>query len=131
MIEMLPGFPDNVLAIACSGRITRRDYEEVVIPAATAALARRPTLRVYYEVRADFAGVDVGAAWEDFLLGMGQLRHWERIAVVTDVAWIGGAIHLFRFLLPCPVRVFALAEVAAARAWVAEGASSARSNGDG
>jgi len=119
MIETLPGFPDNVVALGCRGRITRRDYDAVVLPAVAAAFARQPEVRVYYEIGADFTGVDAGAAWEDFLVGMQHLRGWERIAVVSDVAWIRRAILLFGFLLPGRVRVFALAEAAAARAWIA------------
>jgi hypothetical protein len=84
-----------------------------------AAFARQPAVRLYYEIGSDFEGLDAGAAWEDFLVGMQHLRGWERIAVVTDVAWIRHAIHIFGFLLPARVGVFPLAEAAAARAWIA------------
>ena len=69
MIRMLTGFPDDVLAVACEGHVTRRDYEDVLIPAVTAALQRHPKLRVYYEVTPQFTGIDAAAVWEDFQLG--------------------------------------------------------------
>ena len=38
MIEALKGFPTKVLAFACKGHVTKRDYETVLIPAVTEAL---------------------------------------------------------------------------------------------
>jgi hypothetical protein len=40
MITILSGFPDNVIAIACQGRVTRKDYDDVLAPAVTATLAQ-------------------------------------------------------------------------------------------
>ena len=41
---------------------------------------------------ADFAGLDIGAVWEDFMVGMESFTRWERVAVVTDVEWIKHAV---------------------------------------
>ncbi|HVB68034.1 MAG TPA: STAS/SEC14 domain-containing protein [Acetobacteraceae bacterium] len=60
---------------------------------------------------------------------MSHPRSWKMIAVVSDVAWIRRAILLFGFLLPGRVRVFALAEAAAARAWIAASQPRSRRNG--
>ena len=32
MIEALKDFPDNVIAIACHGHVTKADYETALIP---------------------------------------------------------------------------------------------------
>jgi hypothetical protein len=32
VIEALKDFPDNVIAIACHGHVTKADYESVLIP---------------------------------------------------------------------------------------------------
>ncbi len=74
------------------------------MPAVTKALSTHNKLRLYYETAADFAGVDVGAAWEDFKVGMEHLTRWERIAVVTDVDWIKHMVRFFRFLMPGETR---------------------------
>jgi hypothetical protein len=49
---------------------------------------------------------------------MEHIRHWERIAIVTDVDWIGNSIKVFGFLIPGEVRLFALAQADQARAWI-------------
>ncbi len=118
MIRLLTGFPENVLAVACEGHVTRKDYEDVLIPAMTAALQRHPKLRVYYEVTPQFSGIDAGAVWEDFRIGMEHLSRWERMAVITDVEWIRLAINAFRFLLPGELRVFPVGEIDEARRWI-------------
>ena len=106
MIRILSGFPENVVAVACEGRVTRKDYDDVLVPAVTAALQRHEKVRLYYEITPQFSGMEAGAIWEDFRVGMEHLLRWERIAVVTDVAWIRHTVNAFRFLLPGKVRIF-------------------------
>ena len=121
MIEALTGFPGDVLGFRCKGFVTRRDYEDVLEPAVERALKAHDKLRLYYEIDPEFTGIEPGAMWEDFKVGMGHLLHWERIAVVTDIDWIGHSIRAFGFMMPAAVRVFPLSESAEARAWLVSG----------
>jgi hypothetical protein len=118
MIEPLTDFPDNVVALACKGHVTRRDYETVLVPAVEKALKQHRNVRVYYQIGPDFAGIDPGAVWEDFKVGMEHLRRWERIAVVTDVDWIRHTIRIFSFLIPGEVKVFPTSQTSAAHDWI-------------
>jgi hypothetical protein len=118
MIELLAGFPENVVAAVASGHLTTADYEERLIPAIERALKRLPKIRMYYQLGPDFSGLDPGAAWDDFMVGMEHLTRWERIAAVTDVEWLRVAVRAFGFLMPGTVRVFAMNEAADARAWI-------------
>lgn len=118
MIELLNGFPDDILALACKGHVTRRDYRTVLVPSVEKALERPGNLRVYYELGSDFSGIDPGAIWEDLKVGVEHLRRWERVAVVTDVEWIGRTIQIVGFLMPGKVKVFPTSAAAEARAWI-------------
>lgn len=118
MIETLEGFPSNVLAIRASGEVSRHDYDSVLTPKVEAAFATHDKVRVYYEVSSDFIGFEPGAMWADFTMGMSHIAGWDRIAVVTDVAWLRHAADFFRFMMPAEVKVFTLAEAEAAKAWV-------------
>jgi hypothetical protein len=118
MIEILDGFPDNVIALTAKGRVTKRDYEEVLIPKVTETLARHRKIRCYYEVGPELSGFEPGAMWEDLKLGVDHLPHWERVAVVADIDWIRVAVNIFRFLVPGKTRVFSLHEAAEARRWI-------------
>lgn len=120
MLNRLDGFPDNVLAIAASGTITRADYDKVLIPAVEAALKQHDKLNLYYEIGSDFAGVEVGAAWEDFMVGVSHWTRWQKIAVVTDVAWIANTMNAFGFMMPATLKTFPLAAKDEARRWIVE-----------
>jgi hypothetical protein len=119
MIEKLTGFPGNVVAFACHGEVTRRDYEAVLVPAVEAALKAHQKVRLYYKTDTDFSGIEPGAMWEDFKIGLMHLSRWERIAVVTDVDWIKATVRAFGFVMPGTVKVFPLAEAVAAHDWIA------------
>lgn len=118
MIKVLADFPENVVACSGEGHVTRKDYEDVLIPRVNAALSRYPKIRVYYELGPAFENIDAGAAWEDFKLGIENLSRWERMAVVTDVAWIRLALNAFRVFMPGQLRVFDVNQGAQARAWI-------------
>jgi hypothetical protein len=118
MIELLEGFPENVVAAAAIGHVTRRDYDDVLIPKVNAVLERQPNIRCYYELGARFQRFDAGAAWEDLRLGIRHLTQWERVAIVTDVEWIRTMVNVFRFLLPGEMRVYSTAQATDARAWI-------------
>ena len=120
MIQMLTDFPDNVVAASASGVVTKRDYQESLVPRVELALKRHPKIRCYYELGPQFSRMEPGAMWEDFKIGIEHLSRWERLAVVSDVDWIKHAVNVFRFLMPGEVRIFASSETAAARAWIME-----------
>ena len=119
MIEELSGFPDNVVAMVARGRVSRSDYERVLIPRVSQALGRHARIRCYYELATD-AGFDAGAVWEDFKIGLEHLSRWERVAVVTDIDWIRMAANVFRFLVPGEVRIFPADQATQARGWIGE-----------
>jgi SpoIIAA-like len=130
MIERLEGFPDNVVALAGKGQLTKKDYEEVLIPAVEGAFKKHAKVSLYYELGPQFSGIETGAAWEDFKEGVRHFFQWEKMAVVTDVEWIRRAINGFGVFMPGELRVFPNREAAAARTWVtgAAGASAAPGN---
>ena len=118
MIEQIEGLPAGTLGFRASGQVTAADYERVLVPDIEAAFVLHRKLRLLYHVGPDFTGFDPGAMWEDFKVGIEHLTRWERVAVVTDVEWIGKAVRFFAFLLPATTKLFSRDEAAQARAWI-------------
>jgi len=118
MIERLTGLPDNVIGFSAHGTVTAADYEEHVVPAVEAALAAHEKVRLLYQLGEDFEGFDMAAIWEDAKVGLSHFAAWQRIALVTDEDWIRTATKAFGFAMPGEVRVFANAELEAARNWL-------------
>ncbi len=119
MIERLKDFPANVTAFVCKGRVTKEDYETVLVPAVSTALKANDKVRLYYETATDFSGIDPGAVLTDFKVGMEHFTRWERIAVVTDVGWIRHTMQFFSFMMPAQMKIFPLSQAAEARRWIA------------
>lgn len=119
MIEQLQGFPENVVAFAGRGQVTKADYVSTLIPAVERAFVGHDRLRLYYELGTEFDGIDAGAMLEDFKIGIEHRTRWERVAVVTDVEWIAHAVSLFSFLMPGMMKLFATNDLDHARSWIA------------
>jgi hypothetical protein len=118
MIEQLHGFPENTVAFACHGHVTRGDYQKTLIPAVEQAFAAHEKVRLYYEIGHDFEHVDPAAVWADFETRLGHWLSWDRIAIVTDVEWIRNTMSAFRFVMPGEIRLFSMSEKTDARYWI-------------
>lgn len=79
MIEIVKALPANVVGVVAKGRVTRRDYLDVLIPAVEEALKGNAKIRLYYELGDEFTGIDLGAEWEDLKIGVEHLTRWERV----------------------------------------------------
>lgn len=118
MLELIPGMPDNVLAVKAVGEVTSEDYENVIDPAVETILKEHEKIRMLYELGADMTGFSAGAMWQDTKVGMSNLLAFEKIAIVTDYDWIKMSVKAFAFLMPSSVKVFATSESDEARAWI-------------
>jgi hypothetical protein len=120
MINKISHLPDNVLGFTAKGTVTANDYESVIIPAVEALFSRYRKVRFLYHLGEDFSGFEAAAVWDDTKLGLKHLTGWERVAVVSDVDWIRGAIRVFGLAIPGLVRVFHNRELTEATRWVSE-----------
>jgi hypothetical protein len=120
MIERIPDLPDNVLGLTAKGTVTAKDYESVIIPAVEAMLAAQGKVRFLYHLGEEFTGIEAAAAWDDTKLGVKHARGWEKMALVSDVEWIRGAVKIFGLAIPGHVRVFHNREFDEAKRWVGE-----------
>ena len=121
MIERLADMPPGTVGFRASGKIEREDYDNVLTPELTQALAAGE-LRTLYVIE-DLDEIDPGALWADSKLGFDlAVRHrdaWVRSAIVTDIHWMAQATQLFAWMIPGEVRVFPLADLDQAKTWVA------------
>ncbi len=115
--------PEGVLGLRFSGKISRRDYDEVLIPALEEVFESGEPVRCLCLLGEDFDGYEAGAVWEDVKTGArfgpGHFASWKRLALVTDVEWIRHLVPLFGWMAPGELKLFALAELAEAKGWVA------------
>ena len=85
MLELIDGLPANVVGITVSGRLTKQDCEDLLVPAMQRSLRRHEKIRLYYELNSRFPG----AAWDELDLGLEHATRCERVAIVTDIGGYG------------------------------------------
>lgn len=117
MIEQLTDLPDGVLGFQAHGELHADDYTSVLYPAVDAALDAGQDLRVLL-IFEEWGGMSTGAFRKDFRMGMEHLKHWKKIALVTDIEWMAHVTHLFGWMTPGEMKQFPVAERDAAIAWL-------------
>lgn len=120
MLRRIDAMPPDTIGFEAGGEVEDDDWEDVAEPVLREALAKGAKLRVLYllgpgvrEVEGDAVGA--GARF--------QARHassFERVAVVSDEDWLRPALATLSFLLPGKAKGFRVAELAGAKAWLAE-----------
>jgi len=123
VVEPLADMPPGTVGFRARGEIRREDYDKVLTPELDRAL-EAGELRTLYVIE-DLDKIEPSALWADSKLGFDlAVRHhhaWVRSAIVTDIHWMAQATRLFAWMIPGEVRVFPLAELEQAKAWVAGG----------
>jgi hypothetical protein len=121
MIEKLDDMPAGTVGFRAAGDIERQDYDEVLAPELRRALEAGGGLRTLYVIE-DLDEIEPGALWADSKLGLdlgvGHHDAWVRSAIVTDIGWMARATRMFLWMIPGEARVFPVAELERAKAWV-------------
>ena len=60
----------------------------------------------------------LGAMWDDGAFGLSHLSSFDKVAVVTGVGWIRGAVTMFGPLMSGRVRLFGAGDLDGARSWI-------------
>lgn len=122
MIELLRDMPDGTVGIRIDGDVEREEYTRVLVPALTSAVGSGRGLRTLYLIE-DLDEIEGAALWEDTKLGYDLvIKHhgaWQRSAIVTDIDWMARASKLLLWLFPGEARLFRVADLDQAKAWIA------------
>jgi hypothetical protein len=123
MADVIPDMPAGTLGFRVSGRLSREDYRDVLVPPLREAVDAGERLRVLYAIGPELH-MEREALLEDFKVevDMGVKHHdaWKRIAVVTDLDWLWRAFGLFSWMVPGEMRMFRESELEQAKSWLVE-----------
>lgn len=117
MIRVIDDMPTGTIGFEATGKVTKEDYEDVLVPAVETA-KQHGAVRLLYVLGDDFESYSPGAMWSDTRLWAGSHASWERVAVVTDVDWIEHALKAFSWLMPGRIRVFDDDDADDAKQWL-------------
>jgi len=122
MFEFIDG-ADDVIAMTVSDKVTGADLA-AMMERVEQAMARRDVIHVFVETRSVDA-IEVSGLASHIARAMpllGRLKHFGRVAVVADQAWVRAGTRIESALLPfVSYRVFMPAQREEALAWVRGG----------
>ncbi len=118
MIEVMPESQGNVLGVKLSGKITAREYEDVIIPRVEAILKEHGKLRLMYVVDESFQGADAGAMWDDTKLGLKHRHDFEKLALVGGAKWMEWLTKMCAKFISGETRAFPLEQLQEAWDWL-------------
>jgi hypothetical protein len=116
MIRPLEDMPGGVVGLRASGEVTAEDYRDVMVPALDETPARGGVRLLC--VLDEHTTFSPGALFADAKVGLGHLKSWEKVAVVSDADWLEHAVKAFGWLMPGEVKVFDHDDIAEAKAWL-------------
>lgn len=119
MIQLITS-PDNVAAFRAVGEVTKQDYENVVVPAVEAVVAKYNELNFLLELDTDLGNYTAGAWFEDIMIGLKNFGKWNRAAIVTDSDNIIKFTDAFSYIAPGEYKGFKKDELDIALIWVSE-----------
>lgn len=107
----------RTVELAVSGHISRADFDALAPRIEAFAEAHGP-IRVI-EVVESLRGFDPSLLWEGIRLDFRIIPKISHCAVVGDAPWLGPVARASAAVLPVTLRAFPLAELEAARSWIA------------
>jgi len=115
----------KILEIRISGKLLKEDYERFM-PELDRLINQFGKIRLLVEMQ-DFHGWSAGALWEDLKLDWRHYSDIERVAFVGDKKWQKGMSIFCKPFTTAKVRYFAWSDLAKAREWIEQPASSVKS----
>ncbi len=116
--EPIEGLPRDVIGVRAVGIITAADYKETLVPMIEKALEEREQVKMLVVLDDDYTGYSADAAWADAKFGLGHIRNFKKVGLVTDIGWIRRAAKLFAPMWDVESRLFVLSELEDAKSWV-------------
>lgn len=118
MITIMPESCGNVVGVRAAGKLTDKDYTEVLIPTLNALFQNYGKLNLLFYMDDTFQGWNLEAAWDDAFFGLQHRADFAKLAVVGGPAWVDWCIKLGGFLLKGEVRTLSAEDLECAWAWV-------------
>ncbi|MGI2109284.1 STAS/SEC14 domain-containing protein [Shewanella frigidimarina] len=119
MLQFIPVFDGNTIAVRASGQLTLEDYQQF-LPQLETQIKRLGKISLLFEFD-NFTGWDLDAAIDDIKFGMKHLSDFDRIAMVGDKSWEHWmAIIAKPFLISSEVRYFNREDLQQAWDWLRE-----------
>ena len=119
MIEILNDVPRNVIGFRAAGKVTKDDYEKVLLPAVDSFSKNNKKINFLLLLDTDVSNYSFGAWVDDILLGLKHFSHWHKVAIVSHSNAIKKITDIFGHLVPGEYKGFITEDLGNAINWLA------------
>jgi SpoIIAA-like len=124
VLRAVSDMPAGTVGFEAIGEVEDDDWERAVEPLLRRLIAAGEKVRLLYLLGPEAQEVEGDALTADTGFRARHATSFERVAVVSDEEWMRPALRALSFLLPGKARGFRVRDLAAAKAWLAEGLDS-------
>jgi hypothetical protein len=118
MIQILSGSEGKILGIKVGGKLTDLDYREVLIPTLETVIEAHGKGRLLCCIDKTFAGMELGAMWDDARFYLKHKSNLEKMALVGGQKWIEMLMKVFAHFMPGDSKTFAGEQLQEAWDWI-------------
>lgn len=121
MITIIPEAPDNIAAFRASGKVTKEDFESIVMPHVKVKVDKYNELNYLFHLDAHLEDFTTGAWLQDAFLGLKNMTKWNRCAIISDEKGVHKFTEVFSKIMPGDYKAFNTGQMAKAVTWCATG----------
>ena len=121
MLQRMTEMPSGTIGFEAIGEVEDDDWEQAVEPVLRREIAEGRKVRLLYLLGLEARDVEGDAMAADTEFRARHATSFDRVAVVSDEDWMRPALRALSFLVPGKAKGFAVHDLEAAKAWLAEG----------
>lgn len=110
--------PDNVAGFRATDKVTKADYENVVIPKIDEHVKQQGKINFMLVLDTKMSNFSFGAILEDLGVGLKHFSKWHKMAIVSESNAINKFTDIFSYVAPGEAKGFTHAELEEAKTWV-------------
>src|SRR5688500_2365780 len=111
--------PAGTVGFEAIGKVEDDDFERAVEPVLRGEIAAGRKIRLLYLLGPELREYEGDTLGEEMKFAARHPTSYERVAVVSDEDWLRPALRVLSVLVPGQLRAFPVAQLAAAREWLA------------
>jgi hypothetical protein len=121
MLRAMRDMPAGTIGFEAIGEVEDDDWAQAVEPVLRDEIAKGRKVRLLYLLGPEAREVEGDAMTADSGFRARHATSFDRVVVVSDEDWVRPALRALSVLLPGKAKGFRVHEIAAAKAWLAEG----------
>jgi hypothetical protein len=118
MIKVLPESEGNVLVLGAEGKLTDRDYKDVLIPRLESIIREHGKARLLLDMGDEFHGWEPAALWDDARFGLAHRNDFEKMGVIGGPKWVEWGLKIAVLVVSGEIRSFSSSEREEAFRWI-------------